>query len=854
MARRRVSIGRGAGEAPRAGAAPGPLPTWAPDEEAPRGPGRARRIVRALALVLLIVVGGYTALAVALHVLLDPDDLAGWLEPRLSGALNRPVEIGGATVVLVPRPGVRLSEVVVASPEGFDGPPVAELVEAQLHLAVLPLFLGRARVSAVHLAGPAVHLAVDEEGRTNFGDLVPESAVSGDGPAVGPVRLALRRLTAEGGALRYTDASEARTIGVTGAGMDGTIETDGAGGWVLVAGLRSDSAFYRTDPGADGGVERDIRTVGPGGSLTIRGRAGADAVEIEQGSLEHAGAILEVRGRLSGLLDSSPALAVELTNDTLSASVLPRVLGRGRPAADAPEFGGELGVSIQLEAPGTREGEPVLRTRVALRDVAIRRARTIVASGLDGTITTGHGTMEIDSLSGTFADGPLLVTGVVTGPDRWLEAHVSARMDLDVLDRAGWAPSGMAVSGGLALEAAITGSLDLPEGIGASGTGTLDGLRLDHERWEVPVYLPAGELRLLPRGFAWEQLVAMVGEDRLVTSGTVENLSVLGLATEGRPRIDAEVRAPNLRLDALLPPTPERRRVPWARVAFAHAGGGRLDDRTTDELAREMGLARPDAAPLEGAVQIIADSLRYGDYALEAVSAELMLSDTLLAVRDASFRTWGGEVRGSLELGVGDDLLEPFSLSMSTQGVDALPFLSRLTPFGEAVSGILDLDVTLSGAVDRRLLPATGELRGSGEMVVTDGRIAESGVNLALADFLSSESWTEVPFASWETAWSLEQDVVAVERARLEGPLGAVRFAGPVRLDGGVDLELTLSIPAAALEGVSLRRTGIGDDALARLRASGTPLDLGLRMGGTLAGPTLEPDASVRLFDASRGR
>ena len=131
MARRRVSIGRGAGEAPRAGAAPGPLPTWAPDEEAPRSPGRARRIVRALALVLLIVVGGYTALAVALHVLLDPDDLAGWLEPRLSGALNRPVEIGGATVVLVPRPGVRLSAVVVASPEGFDGPPVAELVEAQ---------------------------------------------------------------------------------------------------------------------------------------------------------------------------------------------------------------------------------------------------------------------------------------------------------------------------------------------------------------------------------------------------------------------------------------------------------------------------------------------------------------------------------------------------------------------------------------------------------------------------------------------------------------------------------------------------------------------------------------------------
>jgi hypothetical protein len=62
-----------------------------------------------------------------------------------------------------------------------------------------------------------------------------------------------------------------------------------------------------------------------------------------------------------------------------------------------------------------------------------------------------------------------------------------------------------------------------------------------------------------------------------------------------------------------------------------------------------------------------------------------------------------------------------------------------------------------------------------------------------------------------------------------------------------------LSIPAEQLHLLSLRRTGIAESVLASLQSARQPLVLGLRIGGFLAGPTLEPDAlAVQEVVASR--
>src|SRR5690606_32894202 len=186
------------------------------------------------------------------------------------------------------------------------------------------------------------------------------------------------------------------------------------------------------------------------------------------------------------------------------------------------------------------------------------------------------------------AGGPFAMSGTLSGPDRWLEGRAEARLSLDLLDRAGVAPRGTGVSGDVTLDLTLAGSLDVPEAIGGVGPGTFDGLRVEHQRVGVPIYVPGGEVGFRGREARWSELAVIVGADRLMTSGGVSGLSVLGFGSEDPPVLEASLEGPRLGLDAVFPPTPGEADVPYARLAFAHLGSGRVDGRPTGEVAREL--------------------------------------------------------------------------------------------------------------------------------------------------------------------------------------------------------------------------------------------------------------------------
>ncbi|NIR35137.1 MAG: AsmA family protein, partial [Actinobacteria bacterium] len=124
--------------------------------------------------------------ALALAVFVDGDELTAWLEPRVSGALNRPVTVGEAGLAMLPRPGLRIGDVRVGGGEGSEVPSVIAVRDIRLEVAFLPLFTGRVVVDRIGMSGVDVHLAISEEGVSNFGDLVPESRVV-ETPVEGPV-------------------------------------------------------------------------------------------------------------------------------------------------------------------------------------------------------------------------------------------------------------------------------------------------------------------------------------------------------------------------------------------------------------------------------------------------------------------------------------------------------------------------------------------------------------------------------------------------------------------------------------------------------------------------------------------
>jgi hypothetical protein len=318
----------------------------------------------------------------------------------------------------------------------------------------------------------------------------------------------------------------------------------------------------------------------------------------------------------------------------------------------------------------------------------------------------------------------------------------------------------------------------------------------------------------------------------------------MGADDAPEPGVTASLHGGRLDLGAVLPADAGRPDVSYGQVAFAHLGGRQLDGSSAAGLASALGLSRPVRLPVHGEISLDFDTLDFRAYRLESVSARVALSDSALSIEAPSFDLWGGQASASLTLGVSGLAEAPFALTLAMDSTRAEELLSVLTPLGTAVAGTMSLDLELAGSLDAALLPVGRDLTGHARISITDGRLHDTGPNLVVADFLGSESWSDVSFDTWNSDIDFASRRLEIRDSQLAGDQGRVAFDGLVHLDGSHDLSVGLSIPPDRLETVSLRRTGIGQSVLDHLSAAGSSLDLGLRMSGVLRAPQLEPDAS----------
>jgi len=792
-----------------------------------------------LTMLGAVVIAVYALLAVILNVLVDTDGVREWLAPRASAVLNRPVTLGATRVALLPRPSIHVSDVRVDNLVDFDGPALVFAERVRLDVAWVPLLIGRVDVHRVALDGPRIYLAVQENGTSNFGDLVPGGGDPTQTPSA-PVRLGVRRIDVSDASISYFDARADRSLTVSGLRGRMSLRPDGPAGWRAELTADSDSLHVR----AVALTEEIFRLDGPEAALTAYGDGTGHAIDIIDGSLELGGETLALRGRLAGLRSPSPSYDLQLTNSEMDAAVFANAFPTRARATLLPHLAGSLGVTLQVTGARSPGDRALVRGSVSLDGLSLRFGDDVLVDGLRGVVGVTPDTLVLDSLTGTFADGPFELSGTVARTD-WNVALVArARPDLDALDRLGRIPTGTTLSGDAALDLSLVGSLRELDSLDIAGVVGLTGVQAKHPRLGLPLYVPAGELALSGREVRWSELDVLIGQDAVVTSGRLSYSGGAPVEVASTPEMDLSIRGGHLDLGAVFPAHEGAPDVTYAQVAFAHLGGRRLEARAQSAVSGDFSLSRPASLPVHGTIALELDTLEFRRYHIEALTAEVNLWDSAAVVNAPSFRIWGGEAAGSLRLAVGNLRYEPFSLSLEAIDVDAEEFLAATTPAAEAVSGSLTLSLTVEGLLDAALLPVGRDLTGRARLAISDGHVHDTGPNLVVADFLGSEAWTDVAFDSWVTELEIVDRRLEIQESMLTGEGGQVALEGRIHLDGSLDLSLGLSIPPQQLKGVSLRRTGIGQSVLDHLSAAGSPLDLGLRMSGVLRAPVLEPDAS----------
>jgi AsmA protein len=811
--------------------------------------GGGERFGKLARWALVAVLGAgvlYVGAAVLLHTLLDSESLRQRIETRMESNLARDVELGGVDLSVFPGLGVELRDLSVSSPEGMEAPPVASAEEVRLGIALLPLLRRRVRMDRASAEGVEVRLVVAEDGRSNFGDFVPEGDAAPDAGEAGESSFSLevRDVRLDRGRIEYRDRATGREVVARDLSADATVQRD-ADVWRIDGRIAAGELRGRGYPAADRWSGRPVEA-------TFDGRAGPEArwLEIGSGSARVGPVEVTVDGRVDSLRSPERLLDLRVRAGELALQDVASLALAGDAGGD--RLSGVLGVDLEVSGRLGPEVRPTATGTVTLRDGAYRdEDGGRLAEGLEGEAALRPDSVLLRRLTGRLMDGPLEVRGSLdlAADERPFAGRVRAAPRLE--RRPGGDTDSLEASGTVGVEADVAGRLGVPSATRVRGTATPEDVRVRRADWAGDVGLPSGTVRLDGDRASADDLPVVVDGDTLRLTGRLLGL-FSRLGDEGaRPELDAGLRGPRLDLGVLFPPEAEG--PSYGQLAFAHLGGRRLQGRTAVEVATARGTTRPAVPPVLGELRVEVDELVYVPWRLSGASGRVVFGEDRVEVREAGFDVLGGRASGSVALGLGPEPLQPFSLRLDVEGAEGSDLLARLTPLGALLSGTTSLRMVAAGTLDTLLLPASSGLEGEGRLEVARGRMRENPVTRAAARRLSLPALREPGFDRFVAPFRIRGDSLQLPSSSFTADSLSVRFDGGMGLDGRLDLAVGLDLPRRLLSKIQLPDGGAGDALRRLVEGDGRAGTLTLAIRGTTDDPRVEIGAASPSGDVPAG-
>jgi len=799
-----------------------------------------KRWARRIILALLVLGVAYMVLLLFLSRFLDPEELAGRLEPRLEAAVGREVDIGSAQVSFFPL-GMRLTNLVVVDPTGL-APALARVSAVEFQVALIPLLRKEVRVRKLLVETPEVFLHVGLDGGTNFGDFSTSAGEPSEGgstqqaPPSLPFELALESVHVTGGWLRYSDAQEVAEATVQGIEVRASVRGTETGSWTIRGDSRAEMSFTTTR-------ERSGLTGLPITlSLDISSEPGFEEIQIRSGRVGVESATLDVSGSLRDLKSPVRHLALTLTGRDISLERLSAALPDSLRDS-GPELRGGLDADLRVEGPLGPDSIPTLSGTARMTNVGVRApdGTTVVRALTADLALSPEGILQVDAL-GEMLDGPFSVGGQgEIGGALPVDLRMDLYPDLEMASSLAPLPEGMSVEGRVKVDGRLTGPLRTPRELRFWGEASPADVRVRTAYLGVPAELREGRFAFQGNRVSFPNLRLSLGRDSLTVSGEATNLTTFGLP--GRSvGVQASVRGPRLDLVAMRASPPPNPDLTYGKVAFARLGNRQAAGLPVPEAAEALGLRRPDSLPLAGEVAFALDTVVDARGRMHDVRGTATFGPEFLRVSQAAFRRYGGQLQASANISLGPSGPEPFSFQVSVTDLNAGEFLEATSPLGTFVRGRLSLTMELAGDLDSLLLPERSSLVGSGNFELTDGGLNPNRVTESLANFLGMEEFRNPEIRDWATGFIMEGGMIRLAEATLAQAPGDPRVGGSVGFGGELDLLSAFTLPTERLGSFARENLGIAGEIAGRVANRPEVVQAIVRIGGSIVSPNLTAD------------
>ncbi len=835
------------------------------EENRPAGRARGFRaplwLAGLLGAVALVVVGG----AVTLKLLFPPEKLRALVEPQLEARVGREVELGSVRLRVFPRIAVRLGELSIANPPGFSAEPALQLEALELQLRFWPLLHKQFELGQVRLVRPVFRYELLADGTTNFdglGSTGAEGAPSatavdpaGGSSAIAAAGLVVEDLILKDGTIIYLDRRSGRGARMS---VDARLNAERAseGSTALLSrgriDLRSIQALIPELGGdstalPDVGLEYEVFADLPGDSLVLRELR----VDVGDVRLEGGGA---VRGLRSARTIDFALETGELDIAELLASLPPALQPEGVDASGraqlALRIAGPVGEGLTPEINGTLQLESV--------GAAYGEYGRVLSDG-SGQISFDIGSLSLSRFEGLLWDRPFELALNVTD----FEAPIvngRVRGDLDLGRLAELRERPMPVEGNAAIDISFSGPAKEPAGMRLTGSVRLSDVSYQSPSLAVPARISSATLQLTGTGVRAEAVPIELGGSDLTLSLSSQRLLQYALSRDsGGPIPFVEFTVKSNRLD-MAELSVQTGTVGYSDLVKARLAGRDLDGRDPGESARER-YPQPALPPVNASGRVEIAELLNPPTRARDVSFNIVAKNGVIDVTDLQGEVYGGQLSGGLSLDFSQGR-PPYTLryDLKIRDAEAGVFLQRWTRLGQALSGMVDFDISGSSAIDETMLPTPGAVDAMGQANFREGKFQDFGITRALASQFKLDPSHLSGFQQLGGAFEIKGGSILVDGWDFSSRDIKGLISGSAGLGGSLDLQLGIELPASTLQKAGLvQRGGVLGDLAGQLAGDDEAIQVAIGIGGTMSHPTLEIDSEAlqkelakRLEDAGK--
>ncbi len=467
--------------------------------------------------ILAWLVAGFVTLFVlaagALYLFFDPNDFREDIAAAVKERTGRELQIDGdVDVSLFPWLAVQVGSTKLGDAPGFGDEPIAAFDSASFSVRLLPLLFGQEIVvGAADVDGLNLNLKIDDRGRTNWSDLVPEDAAdeaAGDASESGDVDI--NRVDLTNATVTYTNAESDERIVLDNVSLSiGRLKSDGS-----PVPLESNFRF-------------DVRPAALSGELS------ADTTI----SLDSAGGRIVLDGlNVDGTIEGLASIPTKLSIATDSVSVDTAGSAIEMQPVDLELLGMEIAAVVE---PFTYDDRITPKAKV---DVAAFSPRSLMTLfDVQPPVTADPGALSsviVDATAQLMPDSIEMTAVTIKLDDTTFRGSLSVprtdgayRFDLagDTLDVARYMePAADDAAGGSGDDVPVEIPADLIAPLKANGKMTLQRATLgaiEFENIELGLAASGGRLRLHPISSGLFS-GAYNGDVRIDVSGSVPSLSV----------------------------------------------------------------------------------------------------------------------------------------------------------------------------------------------------------------------------------------------------------------------------------------------------------------------------------------